>query len=97
MFVADEIIPPEHKAEAAKPGFHFAVTRMVGENFVAPGHYDDIANKSELPAAGVHLSWLAIGDQQAHNQYLQRMEYEEQGVLKKTKHFKLMDIRADVR
>jgi hypothetical protein len=92
VYVADEIIPPDHKAEAAKPGFHFAMTRMIGENFVPPGHYDDIANKSELPAAGLHLSWLAIGDQQGHNQYLQRLEYEEHGVPKKTKRFRLIDM-----
>jgi hypothetical protein len=92
VYVPDEIIPADHRAEGATPGFHFGMTRMLGENFVAPGHYDDIANKSELPAAGVHLSWLAIGDQQGHNQYLQRLEYEENGVIKKTKRFKLIDM-----
>jgi hypothetical protein len=39
VYVSDEIIPMDHRAEGAKPGFHFAVTRMPGENFVAPGHY----------------------------------------------------------
>jgi hypothetical protein len=92
VYVPDEIIPPEHRAEAARPGFHFAVTRMLGENFVAPGHYNDIENSSDLPAAGVHLAWLAIGDQQGHNQYLQRLEYEEHGVIRKTKRFKLIDM-----
>jgi hypothetical protein len=69
-----------------------SLTRMQGENFVAPGHYAEIANSSELPAAAVHLAWLAIGDQQGHNQYLQRLEYEEAGVPRKTKHFKLIDM-----
>jgi hypothetical protein len=92
VYVSDEIIPADHRAEAAKPGFHFAVTRMLGENFVAPGHYAEIANSSELLAAAVHLAWLAVGDQQGHNQYLQRVEYEDNGVVKKTKHFKLIDM-----
>ena len=92
MFVPDEIIPPDHRAEGATRGFHFAVTRMLGENFVAPGHYADIENGSELPAAGVQLAWLAIGDQQGHNQYLQRIELEEHGVIRKTKRFKLIDM-----
>jgi hypothetical protein len=92
VYVSDEIIPPDHRAEGATPGFHFAVTRMLGENFVAPGHYADIENSSELPAAGVQLAWLAVGDQQGHNQYLQRLEYEERGVPKKTKRFKLIDM-----
>jgi hypothetical protein len=48
--------PPDHRAEGATPGFHFAVTRMLGENCVAPGHYADIENSSELPAAGVQLA-----------------------------------------
>jgi hypothetical protein len=90
--VEREVIPPEHKAEAAKPGFHFGVTRMPGENFVAPGHYAEIANSSQLPAAAVQLAWLSVGDQQGHNQYLQNVEREEQGVAKKTKHFKLIDM-----
>jgi hypothetical protein len=92
VYVADEIIPDEHRKEAAKPGFHFGVTRMVGENFVAPGHYAEIQNSSELPAAAVHLAWLAIGDQQGHNQLLHRVELEESGVIKKTKRFKLIDM-----
>ena len=60
---------------------------------MAPGHYADIENSSELPAAAVHLAWLAIGDQQGHNQYLQRLEYEDQhGVSKRTKRFRLIDM-----
>jgi hypothetical protein len=92
VYVSDDIIPADHRADGATPGFHFAVTRMQGENFVAPGHYAEIENGSELPAAAVHLAWLAIGDQQGHNQYLQRLEYEEHGVIKKTKRFKLIDM-----
>jgi hypothetical protein len=88
VYVSDDIIPADHRADGATPGFHFAVTRMQGENFVAPGHYAEIENGSELPAAAVHLAWLAIGDQQGHNQYLQRLEYEEHGVIKKTKRFR---------
>jgi hypothetical protein len=92
VYVPDDIIPTDHRADGATPGFHFAVTRMLGENFVAPGHYADIENHSELPAAAVLLSWLATGDQQGHNQYLQRLEREENGVIKKTKRFKLIDM-----
>jgi hypothetical protein len=92
VYVPDEIIPDDHRTEGAKPGFHFAVTRMLGENFIAPGHYEDIENSSELPAAAVLLSWLAVGDHQGHNQYLQRLEREESGVIKKTKRFRLIDM-----
>jgi hypothetical protein len=92
VYVPDEIIPTDHRAEGAKFGFHFAVTRMPGENFVAPGHYADIENHSELPAAAILLAWLNVGDQQGHNQYLQRLECEEQGVIKRTKRFKLIDM-----
>jgi hypothetical protein len=92
VYVADEVIPDDHRREAARPGFHFAVTRMPGENFVAPRHYAEIANSSQLPAAAVHLAWLAIGDQQGHNQYLHVVEQEEVGSIKKSKHFKLIDM-----
>jgi hypothetical protein len=92
VYVPDEIIPADHRADGATPGFHFAVTRMLGENFIAPGHYAEIENSLQLSAAAVHLAWLAVGDQQGHNQYLQRLEYEEHGVLKKTKRFKLIDM-----
>jgi hypothetical protein len=92
VYVAAEIIPADHAADGATAGFHFAVTRMLGENFVAPAHYTEIENGSELPAAAVHLAWLAVGDQQGHNQYLQRIEIEEHGVVKKTKRFKLIDM-----
>jgi hypothetical protein len=92
VYVADKIIPPDHRADGATAGFHFGVTRMLGENFVAPAHYNEIENSSELPAAAVHLAWLAVGDQQGHNQYLQRIEVEDHGVIKKTKRFKLIDM-----
>jgi hypothetical protein len=62
VYVPDEIIPAEHRVEAAKPGFHFAMTRMLGENFVAPGHYAEIANSSELPAAAVHADTVSIAN-----------------------------------
>jgi hypothetical protein len=66
VYVPDQIIPSDHRGIGATPGFHFAVTRMEGENFVPPGYY---------------------------NQYLQRLEYEDQhGMLKKTKKFKLIDM-----
>jgi len=88
VYVPDEIIPPEHRASGAKPGCHFAVTRMEGENFVPAQHYAEIENLSELPAAAVHLAWLAVGDQEGHNQYLQRRELGG----KTTKQFRLIDM-----
>ena len=91
VYVPDEIIPAEHRAEGATPGFHFGVTRMEGENFVPPKDYGEIENSSQLPFAAVHLAWLSVGDQQSHNQYLQRLEVEGSSP-KRTKRFKLMDM-----
>lgn len=47
---------------------------MEGDNFIPAQHYAEIENLSQLPAAAVHLSWLSVGDQEGHNQYLQRKE-----------------------
>lgn len=89
----DEIIPHEHRADGATPGFHFGVTRMEGENFVPTQHYTEIENASELPLAAVHLAWLAVGDQAGHNQYLQRLEIRREGYPPVvTKRFKLIDM-----
>lgn len=92
VYVPDEIIPPDHRADGATPGFHFAVTQMEGENFVPAQHYKEIANAAELPIAGVFLSWLHVGDQDGHNQFLQRRMTDSAGGSKPTKHFKLIDM-----
>lgn len=93
VYVPAEIIPADHQADGAQPGFHFAVTRMDGENFVPTQHYAEIENASELPMAAVHLGWLAVGDQEGHNQYLQRLEIKRDGYPPTTtKRFKLIDM-----
>jgi hypothetical protein len=66
---------------------------MDGENFVPATHYGDIKNASELPAAAVFLTWLAVGDQEGHNQFLQRkVTTDANGVAHQTKYFKLIDM-----
>jgi hypothetical protein len=93
VYVPDEIIPPDHRADGATPGFHFGVTRMEGENFIPAQHDTEIENASELPFAAAHLAWLAVGDQQGHNQYLQRLEIKREGYPPVvTKRFKLVDM-----
>jgi hypothetical protein len=92
VYVPDEVIPAEHKAIGAKQGFHFAVTRLVGENFVPARHYSEIENSTELPTAAVLLAWLTVGDQDGHNQYLQRETRDEEGKAKPTKLFLLVDM-----
>jgi hypothetical protein len=88
VFVPADIIPPDHKAFGATAGFHFGVARMEGTNFLPASHYKDIDNASELPFAAVFLAWLAVGDQDGHNQFLQQMEVAG----KITKRFKLVDM-----
>jgi len=88
VYVPPEIIPPDHKALGATAGFHFGVFMMNGTNFIPAQHYTDIANASELPFAAVFLAWLAVGDQEGHNQFLQQVEVA--GTL--TKRFKLVDM-----
>lgn len=73
VYVPDDIIPPDHRP-IGQPGFHFAVTRMQGQNFVPAQHYSEIENSSQLAAAAVHLTWLHVEDQHGHNQFLQRLE-----------------------
>jgi hypothetical protein len=73
VYVPEEIIPADHRPQA-RAGFHFAVARMQGQNFVPTDHYDEIENTSQLAAAAVHLAWLQVGDQEDHNQFLQRLE-----------------------
>jgi len=93
VYVADEIIPSDHRAEGAAPGFHFGVTRMQGENFVPSQHYQEIENDSELPFAAVFLAWLSIGDQEGHNQFLQRLEvHQSSGTVQRTMRFRLVDM-----
>lgn len=88
VYLPKEIIPAEHQAVGAKERFHFAVYMMDGGNFVPSQHYAEIDNSSELPYAGVFLAWLAVADQEGHNQFLQQLEIG--GV--KTKRFKLVDM-----
>ena len=93
VYVPDEIIPADHRPIGAVAGFHFGVTRMEGENFVPVQHYTEIENTSELPFAAVHLAWLAVADQEGHNQYLQRLEIRREGYPPAmTKRFKLVDM-----
>jgi hypothetical protein len=88
VYVPPEIIPPDHKAIGAIAGFHFGVFMMDGTNFIPAHHYIDIANASELPFAAVFLAWLAVADQEGHNQFLQQVEVA--GTI--TKRFKLVDM-----
>lgn len=95
VYVPADIIPPDHLAEGATAGFHFAVTKMEGENFVPTQHYDQIDNGSELPMAAVQLAWLAIGDHEGHNQYFQRLEIRRDGLVTSSKKiFRLVDMGA---
>ncbi len=73
VYVPDDIIPADHRP-VAQAGFHFAVARMQGQNFVPAQHYGEIENSSQLAAAAVHLAWLHVEDQHHHNQFLQRLE-----------------------
>ena len=89
----DEIIPDDHRADGAVAGFHFGVASMKGENFIPPQHYSEIENTSELPLAAVHLAWLAVGDQEGHNQYLQELEVRREGFPPTArKRFRLVDM-----
>lgn len=93
VYVADEIIPEDHRNDGALPGFHFGITQMEGENFVPAQHYTEIENHSELPMAAAFLARLAVGDQEGHNQYLQRLEIRHpSGHTEKTKLFRLIDM-----
>lgn len=66
---------------------------MDGENFVPAQHYQEIANTAELPSAAALLGLLAVGDQQGHNQYLQRKEVRPPGGAPiMTKHSRLIDM-----
>jgi hypothetical protein len=91
VYVPDDIIPEEHLTNGATAGFHFAVTRMPGSNFDPQRHYSDISNKGQLPAAGVQLAWLHVGDQRRRNQYLAEAK-DEHGVSLKL--FRLVDMAA---
>jgi hypothetical protein len=93
VYLADEIIPVEHRAVGATAGFHFGMAHMKGENFVPAQHYREIANIAALPAAAILLAWLAVGDQEGHNQYLHQKVEENPGAAPTmTKHFRLIDM-----
>jgi hypothetical protein len=92
VYVPGDVIPADHKAFGAKGGFHFAVTRLIGENYVPARHYAEIENAAELPTAATLLAWLAVGDQETHNQYLQKETRDEHGKAKETKLFLLVDM-----
>ncbi len=95
VYVPDEVIPEDHRKIGAKPGFHFGVFQMKGTNFIPAQHYAEIENSAELPLAAVFLSWLCVGDQEGHNQYLQRLEIKQEGFPpKETKNFKMIDMGA---
>lgn len=92
VYVDDAIVPADHRP-AGRGGLHFAVARMKGENFVPAQHYDEIENSSQLASAAVHLAWLQVGDQQNHNQYLQRLQTEgAAGAADERKIFRLIDM-----
>jgi hypothetical protein len=92
VYVPDAIIPADHRADGATAGFHFAATMMEGDNFLPTQHYGEIENSSQLPSAAVHLAWLNVGDQQSHNQFLQRRDARPGGP-GKTVRFMLIDMR----
>jgi hypothetical protein len=69
----------------------FCVTRMEGDNFIPSQHYAEIETLSQLPAAAVQLAWLAVADQEGHDQYLQRKEATAVGG-HKTVRFMLVDM-----
>jgi hypothetical protein len=88
VYVPDNIIPADHRPVGV-PGFHFAVSRMQGQNFVPSQHYGEIENSSQLAAAAVHLAWLHVEDQHGHNQFLQRLVT---GAALEQKIFRLIDM-----
>ena len=71
--------------------YHVGFTYSPGKNF-AEKDYEDIENRNALAAAAVHLSWLQVGDQAGHNQYLFQLEQHlPGGTTRKLKHFLLID------
>jgi hypothetical protein len=93
VYVPDDVIPPDHRAESATAGFHFGVARMEGENLVPTAHYGEIENSAALPHAAVLLTWLAVGDHEGHNQYLQTLEATDAvGQARRLKRFRLIDM-----
>jgi hypothetical protein len=89
-------IPPEQiPAEAATTGcLHVGFTYLSGQNFHA-SDYPKIKNAHALPAAGVQLAWLRIGDQESHNQILWNTErLLPDRTSRQTNHFILVDQAA---
>ena len=92
VYVPDAILPADHRNDGAKQGFHFGVTHMDGENFIPAQHLADIENKKQLPSAAILLAWLSVGDQEGHNQFLQRLTQTVNGVTLDKKHYRLIDM-----
>jgi hypothetical protein len=92
VFVPDDVIPADHRAIGAREGFHFAVTRMDGEDFVPAKHYAEITNMAILPSAAVQLAWLHVQDQVGHNQFMENAVDPAAGHLLKL--FRLVDMGA---
>jgi hypothetical protein len=88
VWVSASLVPADvHVAQS----FHVGFTYLLGSNF-QPSDYASIKNRSALAAAAVHLAWLAIGDQQGHNQYLWNTErILPDGTTRKMNHFFLVD------
>jgi hypothetical protein len=73
VYVSDVVIPADQK-EFAKEGFHFAVYKMKGSNYLPDTHQPIICNADEFPLAATYLAWLQVADQEGHNQYKQEIE-----------------------
>ncbi|MDQ6942695.1 MAG: hypothetical protein M3169_09310 [Candidatus Eremiobacteraeota bacterium] len=93
VHVGDDVIPPDHRADGVVAGFHFATTRMPGTNFrPVRGHYAGIRNKHELPAAAVHLAWLAVEDSVRNIFLHHKIVTNRVGARRRADHFTLIDM-----
>jgi hypothetical protein len=72
VYVAMEKLPSEIKARVSQP-YHLGFVYSPGKDFVEDD-YKSIRNTAALPAAAVLLTWLQVGDQVGHNQYLFQLE-----------------------
>ena len=92
MYVSANVIPRDQQG-FAREGFHYGMAFMKGENYKPPLHHDTLDNRGEIPSAAVLLSWLQIGDQEGHNQYLHRVTHEPDGSPAAPKnYFRLVDM-----
>ena len=73
VYVADVVIPADQK-QFAKEGFHFAVYRMKGSNYLHAKHHSVVCNPDSFPLAAAFLAWLQVADQEGHNQFKQETE-----------------------